>query len=281
MKTKKSHVLVVVITIVVILGFIFFVENEKLSPLKNAIEESFTRSGDAIVNIKKEINIDNLLVTVDILKINTAKAEIGITSPEILEKKSQLSGYNGYSLNEYAKLGNYKVIQSGGFLSSWSPPHPLGYVKIQGKEYNKVHKSWVTQGVFCTDGNSFTIEMYTTPNQFILWRSCIQAGPPIILNKKIILNTNRNTSYITKQKHRQSFLCKSSDGYLLMGIAEDVALNKLAPYLLKAEDNGGIGCVDAVLLTSKGISGILAKTQNIDLKFGNTDIPLPNAIVVK
>jgi hypothetical protein len=51
--------------------------------------------------------------------------------------------------------------------------------------------------------------------------------------------------------------------------------------MIKAESERGLGCVDASLLTSKGISGIYLDISNSSEEIGNVDVPLPNAIVVK
>lgn len=278
---KRSLLIVLGLFLIAIVSGLFFFKESAYKPVINALslDEDASRSG--VRFIKKEISIDGDVVSVSLVKVNIGIADIGITSPAILERKTPNAGYSGYSLQEYLQLGRYKVVQSGGFLSSWSPPHPLGYVKIQGKEYSKIHESWLTKGVFCTNGDSFIIEEYKSPEQFSAWLSCLQAGPPILLNKKDVLDKARNTGYVTKEKHRQSFLCKSQDGDLLMGVAEDVILTKFIATMQSSEEDGGLGCVDAVLMTSKGIAGILANINDDILEVGNTEVPLPNAIVVK
>lgn len=277
---KKAFKIIPLLIIVIFIA-LFFLLKQGEHQYYGKLIDSINIANDTVTLLTKKVDVNGDIIDVSIIKVDITKADIGITSPEILERSSQISGYSGYSLSEYLKLGKYKVVQSGGFLSSWSPPHPLGYVKVQGKEYSKPHQSWLTKGVFCTNGDSFTIEEYKSIDQFKNWRSCIQAGPSIISNGRIILNTDRNTGYVTKMKHRQSFLCKSEDGNLLMGIAENVILDKFSTVMVTPEDKGGLGCVDAVLLTSKGIAGMLTNIDDNTIEIGNIDVPLPNAIVVK
>lgn len=221
--------------------------------------------------------IDSYDVEIDLIIIDAQKLEkgIGLSSPQIFENKN----YTGLSLQEYARLGDYKIVQSGGFLSSWTPPYPLGYVKIRNKIYNRVHDTWVTEGVFCTDGREFEIFSYKSENQFEKWPSCIQAGPLISIDGEIVLQTTRNTGLITKKRHRQSFVCKTYEDDLILGIAENVKLTSLSKHLVLPKNIGGIGCSDTTLLTSKGVSGIYNKEN--DISIGNVKVPFPNVIVVK
>ncbi len=245
------------------------------------IPEAFTPDGISIKKFQQEI--DGNIVSVSLIEADISKLinGIGIISPETISKHNNMAGYTGLSLKEYAKIEEFRVVQSGGFLSSWSPPYPLGYVKIRGKEYNRHHNSWLTTGVFCTNGRDFSITEFASPSQFEKWISCIQAGPLVIKDSKVVLDTKRNTWFITGDRHRQSFICKKNGGRILMGIAEDVSLKSLADVMRKPENQNGFGCIDAVTLMSKGVSGVLVNTETHQETFGNVDVPLPNAIVIK
>lgn len=255
--------------------FIFNHEKTKGTILSQETAEKYV----GIQHKKLSLSIDNENVEVQFFVIKPALTPqgIGITSPYTLSENKEKPGYSGLTLKEYAENGLYKLVQSGGFLSSWTPPYPLGYVKIGGREYSRPHNSWLTEGTFCTDGKKFEIFKYDeAKTQAFL--SCLQAGPVISLEGKDKLLKTRNTGYVTKEKHRQSFLCKSYDGNLIMGIAEEVKLISLVTHITSKEE---IGCKDTVLLTSKGIAGIYKNYQANPEVIGNADVPLPNAIVVK
>jgi hypothetical protein len=232
---------------------------------------------------KLSIKIDDRDVTIVLLIVNTEKLStgIGISSPKTIGNDKKNSGYTGLSLKEYAKLGNYQIVQSGGYLSEWSPPYPLGYVKIHGKEYNRVHDSWVTKGTFCTDGHAFEIKKFTNYDQFDNWDNCIQTGPMIIDDHKPVVDKSNNAWPITGDRHRQSFICKNERNEFIMGVAENVKLTSFADFLATPEKDKGLGCVNAVSLTSKGIAGIFINTKTQSTEIGNVDVPLPNAIVIK
>ena len=233
---------------------------------------------EGVTYLRKTLRSGNNIVHIDLFKVDTSKAAIGITNPKVVGS-IDARRYDAYSIEEYATRGPYVVVQSGGFLSSWSPPSALGYVKVKGIEYNPVHDSWLTNGVFCTNCRKFEIKKFTSSESFSGWTSCLQAGPLIAEGGKIVLNTARHTWYVTGEKHRQSFMCKASDGRLIMGLAEDVSLADFSRSLIASEEDGGIGCIDAVLLTSKGIAGIYSSNPDIP-QVGSVDVPLPNAIVV-
>ncbi len=249
-------------------------------------DSKVVKGGDDYINgirlkkISKEV--DGKAVDITVVSVDTSKLVkgIGISSPAIISK---IDGDNisGLTLKEYQKLGKYKIVQSGGFLTSWAPPYPLGYVKIQGTEYNRVHNSWLTTGTFCTDGKKFSIFRLQNNGQFLNWPSCVQAGPMTIENGKNVLDTRKNTEFVTKFSHRQSFLCEKADGILLMGVAENVKLSHLSQVMVKSEASGGLGCKNAVTLMGKGMSGILIIDKTHAVPIGNVDAPLPYAIVVK
>ncbi len=249
-------------------------------------EEALNSDEEIFPGVQKrsvDVSISGQTVHIDFAIVNTSKLSIGIgiSSPDVASRDQASQSYAGLTLAEYAALGRYRVVQSGGFLSSWSPPSPLGYVKIQGQEYNRMHDSWLVQGVFCTDGRNFEISRFSSNNSYAAWPSCIQAGPPIILNREIVLDTRRNTGFITKEAHRQSFICKDVVGRLIMGITQDVKLTELAPYLARDATGEGLGCVDAIALNGKGIAGMLYNLPQGPVAVGNVDASLPNAIVVK
>jgi hypothetical protein len=266
---------------VIIFLVVAFLELPKIFTHKDPGKKDQMAIGDGISISSQVFFIDAADAVAKFVTINSNAIPIEISTPQVLEEKIGKPDYTGYTLKEYAEKGDYRIVQSGGFLSSWSPPRPLGYVKANNKEFNKVHDSWLTQGVFCTRKKEFKIEKYYSLSQFENWGNCLQAGPMIIQNHKIVLNTNRNTWFVTSDPHRQSFLCKNDNQQLIMGMIDNVKLTSFAPILTLPVAKGGLGCSDAVALTGKGIAGIYINMPNNLISIGNVDVPLPNVIVVK
>ncbi len=288
MKSSKKRALSLILAAIIpamlglcIVQYINYKEYDGSSPTLMS-----TSDKDVFAGVRRQqldIPIDGSLVRIDMAVIDTNQLSIGIgiSSPDVAPRDPGAPKYAGLTLSEYAALGNYRIVQSGGFLSSWSPPSPLGYVKIQGQEYNRSHNSWLVQGMFCTDGRKFEFSRFSSEHNYSSWPSCLQAGPLVILGSRIILDTRRNTGFVTKEAHRQSFICENNKGFLLMGIAQDIKLTSLASILVKSEHEGGLSCVNAVALNGKGIAGLLFNFPGGAISIGNTEVPLPNAIVVK
>src|SRR4051794_15310316 len=63
-------------------------------------------------------------------------------------------------LSEYADQARSLAVLSGGFMASFSPPKPLGAVRVNGRELSAPHRTWVGTGMFCTNGSKFAIGTY-------------------------------------------------------------------------------------------------------------------------
>ncbi len=60
-------------------------------------------------------------------------------------------------LGDYIGQQNAKIIVSGGYMSSFSPPKALGLVKVKGTQINPPHTTWLGKGMFCTNGRQVKI----------------------------------------------------------------------------------------------------------------------------
>jgi hypothetical protein len=239
---------------------------------------------DGIEVLTAKANISGAEIRLHVAQIEPEKVHVRIVSPLSIAKRIDggVGEYSGLTLKEYAKLGKYKVVHSAGFLDTCVPPYPLGYVKIDGEELNRVHKSWLMTGVFCTNGKQYSISRFKNNAQFSAWHDCIQAGPLMIEGGKNVLDSSKHTS-ITDEPKEQSFVCVDKNKKLVLGITDSVALKDIVSLLGRSKEDGGLGCVDAVAMSAKYTAGMVIKeNKGADYdEIGATSVPLPNAIVVE
>jgi hypothetical protein len=78
-------------------------------------------------------------------------ALVPIDVPNISPTQTLERAARGYFLKDYRTLYRAKAVLSGGYIASFSPPMALGLVKSNGVVANEFHKSWLTEGFFCSD----------------------------------------------------------------------------------------------------------------------------------
>ena len=224
----------------------------------------------------------NNLTELHIVRIDPTKRQLHLVSPGTVKngRRSDPSQYTGLTLTEYASIGHYAIVQSGGYLSSWSPPFPLGYVKINGSEHHRTHASYLTSGVFCIDGGNVDISEYVGTEQFKKWPNCIQGGPILIKNGQLALATDEPAQAVTVTPHEQSFICIDNDHNVVLGISGIVSLKKLGKELLRSKKSNGFGCTQAIALSGGKMVGIIENFNNQQTQYGSTTTPLPTAIAV-
>lgn len=215
-------------------------------------------------------------------RVDPKKSKLKIISPKVIKNNGADQTYTGYSLKEYAVLGKYKAVHSGGYLSSWSPALPLGYLKIDDDILNKAHHTYATNGFICINDKDVIISSFKDVQQFQGWSDCLQTGTMLIEDGSIVIDQSRKGWYITGDPKLQAFICQKTDGDILIGTSqENISLTSLTDYMAKPESNGGLGCHNAISRSSGHTAGMIINEDNSYTEFGNVGIPLPDAIVVE
>jgi hypothetical protein len=165
------------------------------------------------------------------------------------------------------------IALSGGYMSSFSPPIPLGYLRSEGMNFGEKHESWLTAGVFCV--NSEKAEIREMKSASMIEGDCLQAGPIIVRNG---INRYSATAGISIDELRlvnsvqeQAFVCINMADEIILGISEPIGLREFSSILV-----GDVGCVDALRLSGQNSAG-LALTGRV---LGSRELPLHNAIGV-
>jgi hypothetical protein len=191
------------------------------------------------------------------------------------EKSSYIEG--GYTLAEFAEIFDANAVLSGGYLSSFAPPLPLGLVKSAGTLLNRPHVSWLLNGLICVGPSQLQIEPYSNLEQAAKCQDSLQAGQLLIQNgKKVLAVNDRNTKLVNVVQER-AFVCTDTGHRVIIGVTAKVREMPLADVLLSQPFH----CVDAISLSGQMTAGILLPSIGVNGTMGSTDFPLPNAIIVR
>ena len=153
-------------------------------------------------------------------------------------------------------------------------------IKINGKEYNKPHVSWITDSFMCTNGKNVVIDKYENISQLSSWPSCIQGGPLLVKDgRTVAFDDKKDPSYFKKPTTR-SFACTIKDNQVVLGVTDLVDLYSLAAALSKPKEQEGLGCQNAILLTGGATAGMAVRNGEKDF-YGYADALLPNVIVIE
>ena len=110
--------------------------------------------------------------------VRVLTALVPIDEPNISPTQTLERAARGYFLKDYRTLYGAKAVLSGGYIASFSPPMALGLVKSNGVIANEFHKSWLTEGLFCSDVGRVKIDDDVDKDEF---RDCLQTGPLLLL----------------------------------------------------------------------------------------------------
>jgi uncharacterized protein YigE (DUF2233 family) len=176
-------------------------------------------------------------------------------------------------LGDYYRRSKAKVIMSGGYMSSFSPPTPLGLVKVDGTEIGRPHKTWIGTGMFCTDGRQVKI------GQFDQLRSdkftdCIQSGPLLIENGTVRYGNEGigpGEQKLVDSVQEQAFICIDQEHKIKLGVSDPIRLDDFSHILFDK-----LKCQDALRLSGGASAGLQAQSDLV----GNDELPLHNVIAV-
>jgi uncharacterized protein YigE (DUF2233 family) len=178
------------------------------------------------------------------------------------------------TITDYAINTDALVVISGGFMSSFRPPSPLGELMISGKRLSPPHKSWLTTGIFCTDGKNYSVGEFE--NYKIGPREdCIQTGPMFIHDQQ--LRYTGNSSYssdemgLVNSVQEQAFLCVTIDEKLVLGTSSAMRLDTLGRLAQSV-----LHCSNALRLTGYETAGLVYNGNLL----GNDKFPLTSVIAV-
>lgn len=164
------------------------------------------------------------------------------------------------------------VVLSGGFLKSYDPVLPTGFLRMGGKMIvpgTPPANDPIMTGVFCIEGGSprfYAAAEFAFSTEETQYDECLQAGPLLINKGERILQNPLEPSTIVKvasQTYRQfvlkeyerAFLGSESSGQIVLGYSSRVSLTDLTAALV-----GNFELVEAINLQGAGNAGLLVSS---------------------
>ncbi len=176
----------------------------------------------------------------------------------------------GFLLSDYLTRYNAVAVMSGGYIDSYSPPTALGFVKSNGTLVAPPHKSWLTNGLFCSDVGRAVIQSSSPVSNKSDFRDCLQAGPLLLSAGHALTEHGAGYQKLAQSLQEQGFICIDSQSRVLIGVSDKINLLTLIEFLSLPE----IGCKDALRLTGLDTAGLRDRNH----LFGHDEYLFPNAI---
>jgi hypothetical protein len=192
----------------------------------------------------------------------------------------------GSTLRQFLAQEGAAIAFTGGYLRSFAPPQPTGYLMVDGVELSPiVRDDRVVDAIVCLGrGTSALTSISVAPASRFQRKDghedCIQAGPLLI--------RDGSASYDLGRKDRlgrlsgdfeRAFLMLKQDGRLILGVSSSASLKSVQEVLLAPEAEGGFAAAAAVILTGSTTAG-MEVAGGLGFSFGTTSTPLPNALLV-
>ncbi|KIT16625.1 phosphodiester glycosidase family protein [Jannaschia aquimarina] len=197
-------------------------------------------------------------------------ARVEIVAPDAAGRKDDA----GLVLLEIATEYQPDILISGGYLSAFVPPTALGLVRVGGRDISRIHRSWLTTAVFCTDGSDHLVRSFSP--EIVEGRTdCLQAGPMVVVDgasRYPASDLVDGEARLADQIVIHTFLCEDAQGALVMGISGAATLHELGPALVD-----GLGCRQAMRLSGRETGGMYLRGIGL---LENSLIALPSAIAV-
>jgi hypothetical protein len=197
-----------------------------------------------------------------------------------------LAREEGATLRQFLGHAGASIAFTGGYLRTFSPPAPTGYLRIDGRERNGlVRDDAVVNAVLCFgrgEGEATAVRL-AAARRFrprAADEDCLQAGPLLIDGGEAVFDLGRADRLDRLSgAFERAFLALDGEGAVILGVSSATPLQRLRDLLLASREGGGLGVRSAVILTGSTTAG-MEVGGGLGYSFGTTTTPLPNAILV-
>jgi hypothetical protein len=158
------------------------------------------------------------------------------------------------TLSDYYFSTKPIALVPGGFISSFSPPVPLGAIFINGRSISKPINTYLGAGMFCDDNGKYFIGDFNVINTQS-FSDCIQSGPLFIQQGNVrydsVSEISPDEQKLVRSVQMQTFACLTKTHDLILGISTEVKLDTFAEAL-----KDKLGCFDAIRFTGYTTAGL-------------------------
>ncbi|HEX6103225.1 MAG TPA: phosphodiester glycosidase family protein [Alphaproteobacteria bacterium] len=193
---------------------------------------------------------------------------------------------DGSTLREFLTTAGAAVAFTGGYLRSFAPPAPTGYLLVDGAELNPiVRDDPVVNAVLCfgRDPSVLTAVRLVPARKFRRRETdedCVQAGPLLIDRGEAVYDLRRKDRLNRLAgEFERAFLGIDRRNSIILGVSSRTSLQRIRDLLLASREAGGLAMRSAVILTGATTAG-MEVGGGLGYSFGTTSTPLPNAILV-
>ena len=246
-----------------------------------------TSSGEADEQLHRLLSNGSELV----VRLKTA-GETVISYVEIDPRRHRLDvvlaadQQNGASLRDFLNREAAAVAFTGGYLRTFAPPAPTGYLLVDGVELNPiVRDDPVVNAILCLGrGVSASTVVRVIPARTFRRKAphedCIQAGPLLIEEGVAGYDLGRRDRLNRLSgEFERAFLALNAKRSIILGVSSRTTLHQLRQILMAPPEAGGFGAQSALILTGATTAGMEVR-GGLGYSFGTTSTPLANAILV-
>ena len=248
----------------------------------------YSNQENALGKIKfgdRNFGVGEEIFSISYVIFNPARAHASIVAPSDRTR-------GGSSLARVMDDTHSLAAVNGSFLESIAEGTPAGFVQIYGQVLHKGGADDpVLDGYLClnpgkndigsVDIGSYSLISIVSPK----YEDCIQSGPLLALDGKPY-GSERDIGQIPPmqlkkfayEKYKRSFFGTTNYDQVILGFASSVSLHALRTALLRSRSEGGFEVRDAINLSGRSTAGLIVGSTFLR---GNTDILLPNAIIVR
>lgn len=237
-----------------------------------------TSSAPGLELLQGQVMIGHKKVAITLVRgsLDVYHVELGVT----------LNSGSGESVVSFQERSQAAAVISGGFLTSFYPPIPLGAVKHAGALVNRPAGGDLLTGLLLVARGKPSIQKFRGEADLTRWDEALQSGPMLLAAGRSALPDatgirTQSTRLLIGNEHSRAFIALSNDGRFMMAVTGAVGLPALADFLARPAAQGGLACVDALSLGGGGSEGILVSIGGRRISAGNTQSYLANAILIK
>lgn len=193
---------------------------------------------------------------------------------------------SGDSVTTFQEHSQAAVVLSGGFLTSFYPPIPLGLVKHGQVLVNRAVGGDLLNGLLLVRAGKPTIQPFSGAGDVAGWDEALQSGP-MLLNAghsalpNVAEIRTPSTRQLIENEYARAFVATLPDDQFLLAVTGAVSLRALLDLLTRPEAQGGLACLDALNLGGGGSAGVLVHAGTRQISSGNIQSYLANAILLK
>jgi phosphodiester glycosidase len=192
----------------------------------------------------------------------------------------------GSTLRQFLAQEGAAIAFTGGYLRSFVPPEPTGYLMVDGVELSSiVRDDRVVDAVVClgrapSQLTALSVAAASRFRRTDAHEDCVQAGPLLIRDGERSYDLGRTDRLgRLSGEFERAFLALRRNGELILGVSSSASLSSLQEALLAPEEEGGLAAQIGVVLTGATTAG-MEVAGGLGYSFGTTSTPLPNALVV-